>query len=82
MDLRVIITVVSFIVFLLIVWWAYSGRQKKRFDEAANLPFADDEMQERTVETQQAVNRKTSSDVQSAGHSAARTTEKQEVPHG
>lgn len=50
MDLRAIITVVSLVIFLLIVVWAYSSRQKKRFEEAANLPFADDEMQQRTVE--------------------------------
>ena len=48
-DLRVIITVVLFLSFLGIVFWAYSSRQKERFDEAANLPFADDEMQEKTV---------------------------------
>ncbi len=83
MDMRVVITVVSFIVFLLIVWWAYSGRQKNRFDEAANLPFADDEMQERTVEKQQAANSNASSDIKnSADQSAVRATAKQEVPHG
>jgi cytochrome c oxidase cbb3-type subunit 4 len=48
-DLRTIITTASFFIFLGIVYWAYSGRQKSRFDEAANLPFADDDMQERTV---------------------------------
>ncbi len=83
MDLRVIITVVSFIVFLLIVWWAYSGRQKKRFDEAANLPFADDDMQERSVEKQQAANSNVSSHIeQSTDQSAVRATAKEEVPHG
>lgn len=49
MDLRVIITVLCFISFLGIFFWAYSSRQKSRFDEAANLPFADDEMQQRTL---------------------------------
>lgn len=49
-DLRVIITVVLFLSFLGIVFWAYSSRQKSRFDEAANLPFADDDMQQRTIE--------------------------------
>lgn len=49
MDLRAVITVVSFLVFIGIFIWAYSGRQKKRFDEASQLPFADDEMQERTI---------------------------------
>ncbi len=79
--MRVVITVVSFVVFLLIVWWAYSGRQKQRFDEAANLPFADDDMQERTVEEQLAENRRNSTDIKSAGQSAARATAEQEVPH-
>jgi len=48
-DLRVILTVTLFVTFLGIVFWAYSSRQKTRFDEAANLPFADDEMQARTI---------------------------------
>ena len=37
-DLRILITVVSFIVFAGIVYWAYSSRQRARFIEAANLP--------------------------------------------
>lgn len=49
-DLRIIITVSLFVSFLGIVFWAYSSRQKDRFDEAANLPFADDDMQKRTIE--------------------------------
>ena len=79
--MRVVITVVSFVVFLLIVWWAYSGRQKQRFDEAANLPFADDDMQERTVEEQLAENGRNSSNIKSADQSAARATAEQEVRH-
>ena len=38
-----LLTLLVMILFLGIVWWAFSSRQKKRFDEAANLPFADDE---------------------------------------
>lgn len=49
-DIRVIVTVLLFVSFLGIVFWAYSARQKDRFDEAANLPFADEEMQRRTIE--------------------------------
>lgn len=49
-DLRSLITTVSFLCFVGIVFWAYSSRQKSRFEEAANLPFADDEMQERTLQ--------------------------------
>jgi cytochrome c oxidase cbb3-type subunit IV len=43
-DLRIVITTLSFVVFAGIVIWAYSGRQRARFDEAANLPFADTEL--------------------------------------
>ena len=43
-ELRILITVLSFIVFVGIVYWAYSGRQRQRFDEAANLPFADEDL--------------------------------------
>lgn len=42
-DIRIAITVVSFLVFLGIVFWAYSSRRKRAFDEAAQLPFADEE---------------------------------------
>ena len=42
-DLRSIMTVVSFAVFLGIVWWAYGKGSKHRFEEAANLPFAEDD---------------------------------------
>ena len=41
-DLRSLVTVVSFLTFLGIVWWAYGVRRnRERFEEAANLPFAD-----------------------------------------
>ena len=43
-ELRTLITLLSFIVFAGIFFWAYSGKQKARFDEAANLPFIDDEL--------------------------------------
>lgn len=56
-DLRVIITTLSFVIFLGIVFWAYSSRQKSRFDEAANLPFADDDMQQRTIGDNSATHR-------------------------
>ena len=42
-DARSLVTVASFITFIGIVWWAYSSRRKDAFDEAAHLPFADDE---------------------------------------
>ena len=43
-DLRTLITTLSFVVFVGIVIWAWSSRQRTRFDEAANLPFADAEL--------------------------------------
>ena len=43
-DLRSLVTVVFLVTFLGIVWWAYCLKgNKKRFEEAANLPFADEE---------------------------------------
>jgi cytochrome c oxidase cbb3-type subunit 4 len=42
-DLRAVLTVVSFVAFIGIAFWAYSGKRQKAFDEAAMLPFADDE---------------------------------------
>jgi len=48
-DFRAWHTVVLMIAFLGIVWWAYSRRRKKSFDEAANLPFADEEQHEATL---------------------------------
>ena len=35
-------TVVSFVTFIGIVWWAYGSKRKADFDEAANLPLADE----------------------------------------
>lgn len=41
-DLRSIVTVLSLVVFLGIVAWAWSKRNKASFDEAAQLPFKDE----------------------------------------
>jgi cytochrome c oxidase cbb3-type subunit 4 len=38
-DLRIIVTVVSLLIFLGICGWAYARRNRERFDEAAQLPF-------------------------------------------
>jgi len=43
-DLRSIMTVLSFLTFLGIVAWAYSGRRKAAFDEAARSLLDDDEL--------------------------------------
>jgi len=42
-DLRGITTLLIMIAFIGVCVWAYSGKRKKRFDEAAQLPFADDD---------------------------------------
>ena len=41
-DLRIVVTLLSFVIFIGIVVWAWSARNRKAFDEAAMLPFADD----------------------------------------
>lgn len=38
-DFRSWYTVVLFAVFIGIVWWAYSGKSKRRFEDASQLPF-------------------------------------------
>ncbi|HTJ97123.1 MAG TPA: cbb3-type cytochrome c oxidase subunit 3 [Rhodocyclaceae bacterium] len=41
-DLRSLMTVVAFLLFIGIVWWAWSDKSKQAFDEAARLPLEDD----------------------------------------
>jgi len=43
-TLRGLSTLFLLIAFIGLVFWAYSGKRKKEFDEAANLPFADEDM--------------------------------------
>ncbi|GHA99931.1 CcoQ/FixQ family Cbb3-type cytochrome c oxidase assembly chaperone [Modicisalibacter luteus] len=40
---RGITTLLIMIAFIGVVFWAYSKRRKKDFDEASHLPFADEE---------------------------------------
>jgi cytochrome c oxidase cbb3-type subunit 4 len=42
-DARSLITVLAFASFLGIVFWAYGRGRKQAFDEAAALPFTEDE---------------------------------------
>ena len=37
-------TIVVMVVFIGIVLWAWSGKRKQSFDEAANIPFDEDDM--------------------------------------
>ena len=43
-DLHSLSTVLVFLAFVGICWWAFSPRRKKRFEEAAKLPFSDDDL--------------------------------------
>ncbi|WP_194721301.1 cbb3-type cytochrome oxidase subunit 3 [Noviherbaspirillum malthae] len=41
-DARSLITVISFLTFIGIIWWTYGAHRGADFDGAAQLPFADD----------------------------------------
>ncbi len=43
-DARSVITLLCMLTFLGIIAWAYSARRKNDFEEAAMLPFADEDM--------------------------------------
>jgi len=38
-----IVTVIFIVVFIGIVWWAFSKRNKQRFEDAGKLPFDEDD---------------------------------------
>jgi cytochrome c oxidase cbb3-type subunit 4 len=42
-TLRSVLTLICFIVFLCIMGWAWSGRNRSRFHEAARVPLDDDD---------------------------------------
>ncbi|MFS1524834.1 cbb3-type cytochrome oxidase subunit 3 [Microbulbifer sp. 2304DJ12-6] len=44
-TLREIGLVLGSVAFLAICWWAFSPKRKKRFEEDAKLPFADEAQQ-------------------------------------
>lgn len=44
-DLRGLSTVFAMVAFIAVCLWAYSSKRKSRFDEAANLPFADEPLE-------------------------------------
>lgn len=49
-TIRGIGTVVVMVAFIGVLLWAYGGNRKKRFDEDALLPFADDPVAHKHVE--------------------------------
>ena len=42
-DFRSLATVLCAIGFTAVVWWAYGPSRKKQFDDAAQLPFLEDD---------------------------------------
>jgi cytochrome c oxidase cbb3-type subunit 4 len=50
-TIRSLITVLSLAVFLGIVFWAWSAKRKAAFDQAAQLPFAEEDVPARQPET-------------------------------
>ncbi len=49
-DLRGLHTLVIMAIFFGIIWWAYSAHRKRANEEAAHLPFDDEEAEKRTLE--------------------------------
>ncbi len=50
-ELRIVVTVLSMVMFIGIVWWTYA--KPRGFEEAQMLPFLDGETPDRTAPTQQ-----------------------------
>ncbi|MEO2265775.1 cbb3-type cytochrome oxidase subunit 3 [Pseudoalteromonas pernae] len=46
---RGILTLVIMVLFIVIVLWAFSKRSKKRFDDAANAVFEDENKHQNTI---------------------------------
>lgn len=49
-ELAGVWTLFAMIAFLGVCFWAYSPRRKDKFNEAANLPFADDDLHQESVD--------------------------------
>ena len=52
-DLKGLSILFLMIAFIGLCFWAYSGKRKKTFDEAALLPFADEELNQRTMQEEE-----------------------------
>ncbi len=50
-QIQVVWTVVVMIIFLAIVFWAFSGRRKESFDEAANIPLEEENFLQEEIKT-------------------------------
>jgi len=52
-TLGAISTVLVTIAFFGVCYWAFSPKLKKRFEEDAKLPFADDQLENKKIDNQQ-----------------------------
>ena len=52
-DLRGLSTAFLMVAFIGVCIWAYSSKRKKSFDEAANIPFADDKLNQKTMQEEE-----------------------------
>jgi cytochrome c oxidase cbb3-type subunit IV len=50
-QIQVVWTVVVMVVFLAIVFWAWSGRRKESFNEAANIPLEEEDFLQEEIKT-------------------------------
>ncbi|MCH8497548.1 MAG: cbb3-type cytochrome c oxidase subunit 3 [Marinobacter sp.] len=57
-DIRGIHSLIIMAIFLGIIWWAFSAHRKKPNDEAAQLPFEDDDIDQRTQQSEKSENEK------------------------
>ena len=60
-TLRGLSVIFVFIAFMGVCWWAFSPKRKKKFEEAANLPFADEDNAKGKQQDQQVTGEKSSS---------------------
>ncbi len=49
-QIQVVWTVVVMIIFIAIVLWAWSGRRKESFNEAANIPLEEENFLQEEIE--------------------------------
>ena len=57
-----IVTVVFVLVFIGIVWWAYSKDNKQRFEDAGKLPFEEDDSKTASLRDINAKSKETSNE--------------------
>jgi cytochrome c oxidase cbb3-type subunit 4 len=55
-TLRSLSTVLVAVAFVAICWWAFSPSRRKRFEEAARLPFADEPNENKLNENEDVLN--------------------------